>query len=98
MKIEAEEWKIHRRLVSPTINLASVSAHLSIFNKNFRDMLAKLPTDGQSFDILPSITFCKITMFLETALGCDLDVKDKERYLELYAEYTIESVVSSNLL
>lgn len=61
-------------------------------------MLANLPTDGQPFDILPSITFCKITMFLETALGCDLELKDKKRYLELYAEYTIESVVLQNLL
>lgn len=98
MESKAEEWKIHRRLVSPTINLSSVSAHLSVFNNSFRKMLANLPADGQLFDILPSITICTITMFLETALGFDLELKDKERYLELFVKYATESVILQNIL
>lgn len=83
----AEEWKIYRRLVSPTINLPSVSAHLPIFNHNIRKTVANLPAHGKFIDILQNLSVCKITMFVEAALGLDWEPEIKHRYLKQFKEY-----------
>lgn len=87
----AEEWKIHRRLVSPAINLSSVSAHLPIFNDNIRKTVANLPANGEFIDILKPLTVCKITMFVEAALGLGWEPEVKQRYLKQFAEYVLHS-------
>lgn len=82
-----EEWKVHRRLVSPTINQLSVSSHLPIFNKNIRQIVSSLPTNSEFFDILPSMTTCTLTMFAEAALGTEWEPEAKQRYLQQMAAY-----------
>ena len=82
----AEEWKVHRRLVSPTINQSSVNAHLPVFNENIRKSVCNMPTNDY-FDILPSITKCKMTMFIEAALGTDWEPEVKEQYLRNFVAY-----------
>lgn len=82
-----EEWKVHRRLVSPTMNQLSVSSHLPIFNKNIRQIVSSLPTNSDFFDILPSMTTCTLTMFAEAALGTEWEPEAKQRYLQQMAAY-----------
>lgn len=77
---------MHRRLVSPTINQASVSMHLPVFNENIRKTIQTLPTN-EYFDIFPTISNCKITMFVEAALGTDWEPDVKQRYLQQFVAY-----------
>lgn len=76
----AEEWKVHRRFVSPTINQAGVSLHLPVFNENIRKTVGSLAAN-EYFDILSSISKCKISMFVEAALGTDWEPDVKQSYL-----------------
>lgn len=85
--IVANEWKIHRRFVSPTINQPSVASHLPVFNDNLRKFVASLPTNGEFFDVLPFISTCLITMFLEAAFGLEWEPEVKERYIAQITEY-----------
>lgn len=87
-----EEWKVHRRIVSPTINQTSVGTHLPIFNANIRESVSNLPTIGGFFDILPSIAKCKMTMFTEAALGTELPSDVKQRYLRQFIAYVWNNV------
>lgn len=82
----AEDWKVHRRLVSPTINLSSVSEHLPIFNQHIRNTIAKLPENDKFFDILPYLSTCKISMFAEAALGSNIEPSVKQTYLRNFSE------------
>lgn len=91
-----EEWKFHRRLVSPTINQQSISAHLPIFNQNIREIVSNLPINGEYFDILPWITQCKMAMFVEAALGKEWKPEVKERYMRQFAAYVSSIVISVN--
>lgn len=87
MFITADTWKVHRKAVGPTMNQPNVGAHLPVFNENIRKILLDLPVNGEFFDILPYITRCKITMFLEAALGLEWDPEVKQRYLKQLFEY-----------
>lgn len=78
---------MHRRLVGPTLSQHSVTAHLPVFNENVRKTVASLPTNGQFFDILPSIAKCKMSMFVEAALGTDWEPEMKQRYIHQYVAY-----------
>lgn len=84
--VSAEQWKMHRRLVSPSINLSSVSAHLPMFNQHIHRAVSNLPIGGDYFDILPYLSTCKITMFAETALGSDFEPGVKQKYLKQFFE------------
>lgn len=84
----AEQWKVHRRLVSPTINSASVSAHLPIFNDNIRMSMKSLPTN-EFIDLLVPLNVCKITMFVEAALGDGWDPEVKQKYLQQFIAYVL---------
>lgn len=77
---------MHRRLVSPSINLSSVSEHLPIFNQHIRSAIDKLPTNGEFIDILPYLSTCKISMFAEAALGSDMEPAIKQTYLKNFTE------------
>lgn len=74
-------------MVSPTINLPSVSEHLPIFNDNIRKTIANLPVNDEFFDILQPLTVCKITMFVEAALGLGWEPEVKQRYLKQFIQY-----------
>lgn len=76
---------MHRRLVSPSINLHSVSAHLPIFNRHIRESVANLPVTDE-YDILPYLSACKISMFAEAALGSEIEPTLKQQYLQQFAE------------
>ncbi|XP_031637234.1 cytochrome P450 3A19-like [Contarinia nasturtii] len=82
--LKADDWKVHRRFVSPTINQPSVSMHLSVFNENIRKIVLSLSENSEYFDILPSITTCKLTMFVEAALGSEWEIEVKQRYLRQF--------------
>lgn len=82
----ANEWKTHRRLVSPSMNLASVSAHLPIFNRHIRKTVANLPTTNEFIDILPYLLTCKIEMFAEAAMGSDIESSVMKKYCDRYIE------------
>lgn len=77
---------MHRRLVSPAINLSSVSEHLPIFNEHIRKAIAGLPTNDEFIDILPYLSTCKISMFAEAALGSEIEPATKEKYLTNFFE------------
>lgn len=85
----ADQWKVHRRLVSPTLNQTSVGAHIPIFNENIRKIVSSLPTNGEFFDILPSIATCMMTMFVEAALGTKWEPEVKQRYLRQFMAYVL---------
>lgn len=87
---------MHRRLVSPTINQQSVSTHLPVFNENIRKIVSNLPTTGEFFDILPFISKCKMTMFVESALGIDWEPEVKQRYLRQFLEYVCDIYTKSS--
>lgn len=86
MRISAEKWKFHRRLVSPSINLSSVSAHLPIFNQHIQEAMDNLPNNGEFIDILPYLSTCKIGMFAEAALGSEIEQIVKQKYLQQFAQ------------
>ena len=81
----AEQWKLHRRLVSPSISLTSVSAHLPIFNQHIHAAMANLPVNNEFFDILPYLLTCKISMFAEAALGSEIESSVKQKYLKQFS-------------
>lgn len=81
----AEEWKFHRRLVGATINKPSVHAHLSTFNDNIRRSVKRLPRN-HFFDLLEEVNVCKISMFVDAALGSQLKPHIKQKYLTQFAE------------
>lgn len=88
--ILAEQWKLHRRLVSPSISLTSVSAHLPIFNQHIREAMNKLPVINGYFDILPYLLTCKISMFAEAALGSEIEPSVKQKYLNQFSAYVFD--------
>lgn len=77
---------MHRRLVSPSINLSSVSEHLPIFNRHIHKTVTELPTNGDYFDVLPYLLTCKISMFAEAAMGSDIEPSSKKQYLANFTE------------
>lgn len=77
---------MHRRLVGPSINLSSVSAHLPIFNRHIRETVANLPVTDAFIDILPYLSNCKITMFAEAAVGSDFDSSSRDKYLRQFTQ------------
>lgn len=81
----AEEWKFNRRLVGATLNKPSVNAHLSTFNNNIRRFVKKLPRN-HFFDLLEEVNVCKISMFVDAALGCQLKPHIKQKYLTQFSE------------
>lgn len=83
--VSAEKWKLHRRLIRPTLSMSSMSEHIDIFNRCIRDSVAALST-SDFVDIFPSMNMCMLTMFLEASLGSDLNQKSKEQYLHHFNE------------
>ncbi|XP_031639856.1 cytochrome P450 4g15-like, partial [Contarinia nasturtii] len=79
--ITGEKWRIHRRLVNPTLNQSAMRMHLPVFNENIKKQVLGLPTN-EYFDILPSIIKCYTNMFIEAALGLDWKPEVKQKYLE----------------
>lgn len=88
----ADEWKFHRRLVSPTINQAKVCMHLPIFNRNIRETISNLRANGDFFDILPIIAKCTMTTIVEAALGTDWEPTVKQQYLQQLITYVLHEV------
>ncbi|XP_031637232.1 probable cytochrome P450 313a4 [Contarinia nasturtii] len=84
--LKAEKWKYHRRLLSPSVNLSKVSAHLPIFNQHIQKSIANLPINGDFIDILPYLSTCKIAMFAEAALGSEIEKNVKQKYLQQFAQ------------
>lgn len=76
---------MHRRLVSPSISLTSVSAHLPIFNRHIHEAMAHLPANNEFIDILPYLLSCKISMFAEAALGSEIESAVKQKYLKQFS-------------
>lgn len=86
MSALASKWKLHRRLVRPTVSMSSVAAHLDIFNRCTRQSIASLKPNKQFEDILPPITICMMNIFLEASLGGDLSHEAKRKYLENFTK------------
>lgn len=63
-----------------------MSEHLPIFNDHIQKTVANLPANGEFFDILPYLSTCKISIFVEAALGSEFEPKVKQRYLKQFAE------------
>lgn len=45
-----------------------------------------MPVNGEFFDILDYLTECKITMFMEAALGSEWEPDVKQTYLRNFTE------------
>lgn len=82
----ANEWKVHRRLVSPLINLPSLKAYFPVFNHHIRKTVASLPASDEFFDILPYLLNCKVRMFTEAALGSEIESSVMQKYMQRFIE------------
>lgn len=82
----ATEWKIHRRLVSPLINVPSLQAYFPIFNHQIKKTVIDLPITDGYFDILPYLLNCSVTMFTEASLGSEIEPSAKQKYIQRLIE------------
>lgn len=85
-EFSANEWKMHRRIVSPLINPSSLQAYFPIFNNHIRKTVASLPVSKEFIDILPYFLYCTVTMFIETSLGSKLEPNDKQKLMHRFTE------------
>lgn len=83
--------------MTPTLSRNSVNAHLPVFNENIKKTMENLPTNGEFFDILPLIAKCKMTMFVEAALGTNWESEMKQRYIHQYVAYVIAYLFNASI-
>lgn len=70
-----EEWKQHRKLISPFLKDSTVFSHFSIFNFYIREFCNVQLMDemkkNKPFDIMPPLNVALLSMFLDATLGIE---------------------------
>jgi len=71
----ANNWKIHRRIISSTFNSNVLDQFMGSFAKNSSALVQKLQplSDGSSCNIYPSICACTLDVICETVMGTNID-------------------------
>jgi len=70
----ANNWKIHRRIISSTFNSNVLDQFMGSFVKNSSVLIQKLKplADGSSCNIYPSICACTLDVICETVMGTNI--------------------------
>lgn len=77
---------MHRRLVSPLINLQSLNTYFPIFNEHIKSAVAGLPVAEEFFDMHPYLLNCTVAMFVDAALGSEIEPSAKQKYTQRFTE------------
>lgn len=84
---EVDDWRIHRRLVTPILNETSIRPHLMKFNDIIYKTMISLPCDNdETIDLMKYFAICKIDMFVQAALGESLESNVRQKYLNVFAK------------
>jgi hypothetical protein len=70
----ANNWKIHRRIISSTFNSNVLDQFVGSFAKNSSALTQKLKplADGSSFNIYPFVCACTLDVICETVMGTNI--------------------------
>lgn len=70
-----EDWKLHRKLMSPSLKDSTVFSHLSIFNFYIREFCNVQLKDemkkNKPFDIMSPLNVVLLSMYLDATLGIE---------------------------
>lgn len=91
-----ENWKIHRRIMSPILNESSIRSHFENIHKVIKISINELP-NGEFFDILTYATECKLNVFIQISLGNAVDQDLSEKYMKASLRLVILFCIISNL-
>ncbi|XP_031641181.1 probable cytochrome P450 313a4 [Contarinia nasturtii] len=83
-----EVWKMHRKLMSPSLKDSTVFSHLSIFNYYIREFCnTKLDDEsknGKPFDVMLPLNVCLLSMYLDATLG--IEWHQKTAYANFFSD------------
>lgn len=83
-----EVWKLHRKLMSPSLKDSTVFSHLSIFNFYIREFcnvtLDEEAKMGKAFDVMLPLNVCLLSMYLDATLG--IEWHQKSTYANFFSE------------
>lgn len=83
-----EVWKLHRKLMSPSLKDSTVFSHLSIFNFYIREFCnTKLDEEAQNrntFDVMLPLNVALLSMYLDATLG--IEWHQKTAYANFFSE------------
>lgn len=86
--ITGETWKLHRKLMSPSLKDSTVFSHLSIFNFYIREFCnTKLDEEskiGKAFDVMLPLNVVLLSMYLDATLG--IEWHQKTAYANFFHE------------
>lgn len=83
-----EVWKLHRKLMSPSLKDSTVFSHLSIFNYYIREFCnTKLDEEaktGKASDVMLPLNVVLLSMYLDATLG--IEWHQKTAYANFFSE------------
>lgn len=83
-----EDWKLHRKLLSPSLKDSTVFSHLSIFNFYIREFCnTKLKEEAdrtKPFDVMLPLNVVLLSMYLDATLG--IEWNQKATYAQFFSE------------
>lgn len=83
-----EHWKLHRKLMSPSLKDSTVFSHLSIFNFYIREFcntkLDEEAQNGKPFDVMLPLNVVLLSMYLDATLG--IEWHQKTAYANFFSE------------
>lgn len=83
-----EDWRLHRKLMSPSLKDSTVFSHLSIFNYYIREFcnvqLNKEMKNKKPFDVMILLNVTLLSMYLDATLG--IEWHQKTAYANFFSE------------
>lgn len=83
-----EHWKLHRKLMSPSLKDSTVFSHLSIFNYYIREFcnvhLKEKANQNRPFDVMLPLNVTLLSMYLDATLG--IEWQQKTTYANFFSE------------
>lgn len=88
LQIKGEDWKLHRKLMSPSLKDSTVFSHLSIFNYYIREFChTTLDIEAKKsnpFDVMLPLNVVLLSMYLDATLG--IEWHQKTTYANFFSE------------
>lgn len=85
---KGEDWKLHRKLISPSLKDSTVFSHLPIFNFYIREFcnneLKEESDKGKAFDVMLPLNTVLLSMYLDATLGVEWN--QKAAYAQFFNE------------
>lgn len=85
---KGDDWKLHRKLMSPSLKDSTVFNHLSIFNFYIREFcsttLSEESERAKPFDVMLPLNVVLLSMYLEATLGIEWHLKGT--YAQVFSE------------